>query len=204
MYLIADLQLRNAAQVALDAEFCQNTKASSSPRTSVLPELEGWRSSAGMAKTHELPDGQVITVGNERFRCAEALFKPALAMEPFASRDAKVWLRAQQLLAFSKIFHPRLGKACDTTKSSAFDLASDLCAGLGARVHHGSERNAVSVGERWGCCPHHFGIHELILGAILGSRIWGADNGFQRYYGVGRVRTGCLVLVRKVRHALYI
>ncbi len=27
---------------------------------------------------YELPDGQVITIGNERFRCAEALFKPEL------------------------------------------------------------------------------------------------------------------------------
>ncbi|KFZ57182.1 Actin-like 7A, partial [Podiceps cristatus] len=29
-------------------------------------------------KDYELPDGQVITVGKERFLCAEALFKPAL------------------------------------------------------------------------------------------------------------------------------
>ena len=30
-------------------------------------------------KDYELPDGKVITVGNERFRCPEALFKPELA-----------------------------------------------------------------------------------------------------------------------------
>jgi actin beta/gamma 1 len=29
-------------------------------------------------KTYELPDGQVITVGNERFRCPECLFQPNL------------------------------------------------------------------------------------------------------------------------------
>ena len=29
-------------------------------------------------KTYELPDGHVITVGNERFRCPEALFQPSL------------------------------------------------------------------------------------------------------------------------------
>merc|ERR1711924_263139 len=28
-------------------------------------------------KTYELPDGNVITVGNERFRCPEALFQPS-------------------------------------------------------------------------------------------------------------------------------
>lgn len=28
-------------------------------------------------KSYELPDGQVITIGNERFRCAETLFQPS-------------------------------------------------------------------------------------------------------------------------------
>lgn len=29
-------------------------------------------------RTYELPDGQTITTGNERFRCTEALFQPSL------------------------------------------------------------------------------------------------------------------------------
>jgi len=29
-------------------------------------------------KTYEMPDGSVLTIGNERFRCPEALFKPSL------------------------------------------------------------------------------------------------------------------------------
>jgi actin len=28
-------------------------------------------------RTYELPDGQVVTVGNERFRCSETLFQPS-------------------------------------------------------------------------------------------------------------------------------
>lgn len=32
-------------------------------------------------KSYELPDGQVITIGNERFRCPEALFQPSFLGE---------------------------------------------------------------------------------------------------------------------------
>lgn len=40
-------------------------------------ELSGY--DASNTKTYELPDGQVIKVGSERFRCPELLFKPSLA-----------------------------------------------------------------------------------------------------------------------------
>jgi actin beta/gamma 1 len=87
-------------------------------------EMKKAEESTELEKNYELPDGNIVTVGNERFRCPEVLFDPALIGKEAAGVDN---------LTFSTIMK------CDV------DIRKDLYANIvlsgGTTMFHG-------VGER--------------------------------------------------------
>ena len=65
-------------------------------------EMATAASTSSLEKSYELPDGQVITIGNERFRCPESLFQPSFLVSGF--------LRLKQIISSSSIHPSRVWK----------------------------------------------------------------------------------------------
>jgi len=54
-------------------------------------ELKASKTGTSKESTYEMPDGNTITIGSERFRCPEALFKPSLMGKEFAGMGEQTY-----------------------------------------------------------------------------------------------------------------
>ena len=43
-----------------------------------IEEMESTQTATDLEQNYELPDGQIISIGSERFRCPEVLFQPSI------------------------------------------------------------------------------------------------------------------------------
>jgi len=101
--------------------------------TNFAEEMQRAETSSEVDRNYELPDGQIITIGAERFRCAEVLFQPSLVGKESTGIHE---------LAFASIMACDVDIRRDLYRNIVLSGGSTMFPGLNERL--GSEMSAMA------------------------------------------------------------
>jgi len=123
-------------------------------------EMRKSQESSEVEKSYELPDGQTITVGNERFRCPEVLFKPVmLGLESEGIHN----------LVYSSIMKCDIDIRKDLYKNIVMSGGTTMFDGIADRLFHEVKSLAPSGNEIKIIAPPERKYSVWIGGSILAS-----------------------------------
>mmetsp|Transcript_5971 Transcript_5971/g.11739 ORF Transcript_5971/g.11739 Transcript_5971/m.11739 type:complete len:375 (-) Transcript_5971:609-1733(-) len=123
-------------------------------------ELDGAEKNASLEKEYELPDGQVITIAQERFQCPEALFKPELLGLEMNGMDKT---------AYNSIMKCDIDIRKDLYNNVVMSGGSTMFAGIASRVQKEIEAQAPPSMKIKVIAPPERQYSVWIGGSILAS-----------------------------------